>query len=202
MAPTIRIDDQVWALLKAHAEPLEDTPNDVLRRLLGISPPTARTKAARTRNVRDAVLSILQRTIQEDGDFELDEPSKTYVCFAPRSWDSERLLAGSRQSGRILIFFFENRENLRLYLEIQPGDERVRRSIHQAFLGRAPFTPRRKLTRVYTRVFRKDFLSVEDYAEHDDLNWIENRIRERWSEFKASDYPEIDQAVRTLSWDD
>lgn len=31
--PTIRIDDQVWAWLKQHAQPLEDTPNSVLRRI-------------------------------------------------------------------------------------------------------------------------------------------------------------------------
>src|SRR6266581_195117 len=31
--PTIRIDDEVWAWLKNHARPLEDTPNSVLQRI-------------------------------------------------------------------------------------------------------------------------------------------------------------------------
>ena len=31
--PTIRIDDEVWAWLKMHAQPLEDTPNTVLRKI-------------------------------------------------------------------------------------------------------------------------------------------------------------------------
>jgi negative regulator of replication initiation len=31
---TMRVDDEVWAFLKKHAEAFEDTPNDVLRRLL------------------------------------------------------------------------------------------------------------------------------------------------------------------------
>jgi hypothetical protein len=35
--PTIRIDDQVWTELKGKAEPFVDTPNDVLRRLLGLN---------------------------------------------------------------------------------------------------------------------------------------------------------------------
>jgi len=35
MAPTIRIDEEVWQWLKAKARPLEDTPNTVLRRLAG-----------------------------------------------------------------------------------------------------------------------------------------------------------------------
>ncbi len=34
--PTIRIDDEVWDELKQRAIPLEDTPNDVLRRVLGL----------------------------------------------------------------------------------------------------------------------------------------------------------------------
>ena len=36
MAPTIRIDDEVWEWLKQHARPLEDTPNSVLRRIAGL----------------------------------------------------------------------------------------------------------------------------------------------------------------------
>jgi len=36
MSPTIRIDDEVFDVLKSHAEPLVDTPNSVLRRLLGL----------------------------------------------------------------------------------------------------------------------------------------------------------------------
>jgi hypothetical protein len=34
--PTIRIDDEVWSFLQSKAVPLEDTPNDVLRRELKI----------------------------------------------------------------------------------------------------------------------------------------------------------------------
>jgi len=37
MSPTIRIDDEVFEALKAHAEPLVDTPNSVLRRLLSLA---------------------------------------------------------------------------------------------------------------------------------------------------------------------
>src|SRR5262249_31742425 len=36
MSPTIRIDDDVFDELKKHAEPFVDTPNTVLRRLLGL----------------------------------------------------------------------------------------------------------------------------------------------------------------------
>ncbi len=36
MSPTIRIDDQVWTWLKGLAQPFEDTPNSVLRRVAGL----------------------------------------------------------------------------------------------------------------------------------------------------------------------
>lgn len=38
MSPTIRVDDDVYAELKLHAEPFVDTPNSVLRRLLQLDP--------------------------------------------------------------------------------------------------------------------------------------------------------------------
>jgi hypothetical protein len=37
VTPNITIDDEVLALLKSHAEPFVDTPNTVLRRLLGLA---------------------------------------------------------------------------------------------------------------------------------------------------------------------
>jgi len=37
MSPTIRIDDDVFEELKANAEPFVDTPNTVLRKLLGLA---------------------------------------------------------------------------------------------------------------------------------------------------------------------
>jgi hypothetical protein len=40
MSPTIRIDGEVLEALKQHAEPFVDTPNTVLRRILGLSPGT------------------------------------------------------------------------------------------------------------------------------------------------------------------
>lgn len=59
--PTIRIDDEVWAWLKRHAQPFEDTPNSVLRRLAGLEtgrpssssqrahPPTDKASSGRSR---------------------------------------------------------------------------------------------------------------------------------------------------------
>lgn len=38
MSPTVRIDDEVYEKLKERAEPFVDTPNTVLRRVLGLDP--------------------------------------------------------------------------------------------------------------------------------------------------------------------
>jgi negative regulator of replication initiation len=39
--PTIRIDQDVWVFLQSKAKPFEDSPNDVLRRELGLNRPIA-----------------------------------------------------------------------------------------------------------------------------------------------------------------
>lgn len=43
MAPTIRVDDEVYAALQAEAQAFVDTPNTVLRRKLGLAPEAAMT---------------------------------------------------------------------------------------------------------------------------------------------------------------
>lgn len=42
MCPSIDIDDEVWEVIKRHAEPFVDTPNSVVRRLVGIDHATSR----------------------------------------------------------------------------------------------------------------------------------------------------------------
>lgn len=44
--PVIRIDDEVWEALRSRATPFEDTPNRVLRRLLGLAERRAKSSAA------------------------------------------------------------------------------------------------------------------------------------------------------------
>src|SRR5258707_7205002 len=65
MMPTIRVDDEIWALLKKHAEPLEDTPNDVLKRLLLGSATATRTSPSRSPAVSNSSASATFRPDQE-----------------------------------------------------------------------------------------------------------------------------------------
>lgn len=55
MAPTVRIDDEVYICLQEQARPFEDTPNSVLRRVLGLdsdAPPESVKPARRPSSVR------------------------------------------------------------------------------------------------------------------------------------------------------
>jgi hypothetical protein len=45
------VDDEVWEWLKSQAQPLEDTPNSVLRRVAGIDPPLAGVPRAAPRPI-------------------------------------------------------------------------------------------------------------------------------------------------------
>ena len=51
MAPVVRVDDEVWAWLKGHAQPFEDTPNSVLRRFAGLDKRTPK-EAPRSPNMQ------------------------------------------------------------------------------------------------------------------------------------------------------
>jgi hypothetical protein len=51
VSPTIRIDEEVFDELKKHAEPFIDTPNSVLRRLLGLSEARAATNGSSDRDL-------------------------------------------------------------------------------------------------------------------------------------------------------
>ena len=47
---SIRVDDEIYTLIRKHARPLADTPNSVLRRLLRLdtaNPPTKPKKGSR-----------------------------------------------------------------------------------------------------------------------------------------------------------
>jgi len=44
MCPTIRVDDEVYAALQAGAVPFQDTPNSVMRRVLGLRDADARSQ--------------------------------------------------------------------------------------------------------------------------------------------------------------
>jgi hypothetical protein len=74
MAPTIRVDDEVYALLQSKAEAFVDTPNTVLRRLLnlngGVAGPVG--SPARSPHMKPASSTKLARLLA-DGILHVDE---------------------------------------------------------------------------------------------------------------------------------
>jgi hypothetical protein len=70
MAPTIRIDDDVYSWLQQQARPFEDTPNTVLRRVAGLD--EAKLAAAKLSSLNTA--TSRQRTIKEESDNQTDPP--------------------------------------------------------------------------------------------------------------------------------
>jgi len=72
MSPTIRVDDEVYALLQARAEAFIDTPNTVLRRILDLEPTAGTTANRPERGGREGASRKLARMITE-GLIEADE---------------------------------------------------------------------------------------------------------------------------------
>lgn len=60
VSPTIQIDNEVFAELQKHAEPLIDTPNTVLRRVLGLKEPAAGVNGAHEANVMGEQLDVVE----------------------------------------------------------------------------------------------------------------------------------------------
>lgn len=72
MCPTIRVDDEVYALLQARGEAFVDTPNTVLRRILELEP-APRTTANRPRRGDGEGASRRLARMVHDGLLEKDE---------------------------------------------------------------------------------------------------------------------------------
>jgi hypothetical protein len=200
MSPTIRIDDEVFKMLQASAQPLVDTPNDVIRRLLRLD---GSSDGGGNSKIRYEIRRILDKLIDEDPDFELDHSTKALIKFAPKSWTSPQLRNSGAESGRILTFYFLNLEVLRLHLEIQPprdpSQQEIRARIHEVALSTPPFeVGRRELSPVYARIFRRDILGPEDYEQP--LDWIEEQVKRAFDSFKENDFPIIDKAVQGIEF--
>ena len=68
MAPTIRIDDEVYAWLQSQARPFEDTPNTVLRRIGGLGD-MKKAKSPRTRRPHEASMRTAHSQKMPQRDF-------------------------------------------------------------------------------------------------------------------------------------
>lgn len=86
MMPTIRIDDEVWKFLQSKARPFEDSPNDVLRRELGLGRSSNATSRSSFRAISepgriDLILPTSDYTNGTASGFELDGKKFTARTF-------------------------------------------------------------------------------------------------------------------------
>jgi hypothetical protein len=65
--PVLRVDDEVWAWLKAHAVPFEDTPNKVMRRIAGLSEATDGSVRPTPNQANEAVVSGMDKKTPQRG---------------------------------------------------------------------------------------------------------------------------------------
>jgi hypothetical protein len=154
-----------------------------------------------------AISGALLEMIGADPAFALDVSQKAVVRFVPDSWKDSPELQQSRgwtKTGRILLFEFFNSVSwhanaLALALTLGPGDEGVRRRIYEAAEKTgSPFRASPKgLHRRHQLLFWKEVLSTAEYDELD-LEAIQSRLREAWSEFKSEDLPPIKEAIDQL----
>ena len=59
---SIRIDDEVWEFIKSHAEPLEDTPNSVLRRVLRLPKRDSKSESSTSQDNRASLNQLLPKS--------------------------------------------------------------------------------------------------------------------------------------------
>jgi len=150
------------------------------------------------------IRALLEQLIKSDPALELDDCSKAYIRFAPLSWTSPHLWTGTgfTKSGRIVLFQFQNLpDSLKLTLSMGPGDPSVRSRIWETVrsLGDRIFSPIGSVDDKWCHPFLLDFLSPQDY-QPDDMESIEAKIRERMSSFKATQFPQIDKAIRAIEF--
>ncbi|MFE1397226.1 hypothetical protein ACFW53_04720 [Nocardiopsis dassonvillei] len=67
MSQVIRVDDEVYAALQERAQPFVDTPNDVLRRVLGLDPQDTESTDG-SENARGALADMIASGVLSPGE--------------------------------------------------------------------------------------------------------------------------------------
>jgi hypothetical protein len=152
--------------------------------------------------IKDALVRMIEADQRE---FRLVVPQKDWIRFYPVSWEKSELQRGTWDKCSMqLLFQFQNsspwnRNSLALGLWVGPGDENVRRRTYEtAAEAGSPFTPNPKgLSVGWAHLFWKEILSTADYGDPD-LEAVQSRVEEAWSEFKSNELPRIKQAIDQL----
>ena len=145
----------------------------------------------------------LKRLVEAVPDLQLDNCTKAFIRFCPKSWDGiPALHQGQRKagSGRLLLFEFKNTaDSLRLYLLIGPGPDAVRRKLFEAsqlhpevFRGAL-----KNLFRTSTTIWVRVFLARADYLDVSTEDLL-GKVKQEWERFVAHELPALTQAVEQI----
>jgi PD-(D/E)XK nuclease superfamily len=151
-----------------------------------------------------AIREILESLVQAEPSLDLDHCSKSYIRFAPKTWDKSELLLQGRgwtRSRRILLFEFGNyTDRLRLSLIIGPGLLDTRQKLMEMAQNRHPLKPASKsLGKMYNTIYVRDWLRAKDY-EDASIDDLEVEIQSKWSQFLEHDLPEIHEILQKREW--
>ena len=154
-----------------------------------------------SRRTKDDIYAYLQRLIQSDDRFVVDNPTKVFLRFALLEWDgpgfSNASTSGWTASRRHMIFeFVVGSDHLRLWLIVGPGkSERRHVLVEAARSGPDPFFANPSGNDRYTQLFIHDILTPRDFET---LSYEEmtDQIDQAWERFAQQEIPVI---VETMS---
>ena len=149
-------------------------------------------------HIRPYLIDWVQQTPGLILDVPVDQIGQSVVGFLPPKFDDlyeKGEQGGNWPSGRILLFeFIIRRNNLTVALTIGPGASDVRQHIydkvkqHKTQNSYSPFTPRPKLSGVYSRVYSNILLhemELDDMESTDIIDMLESRMKKIPDDIKA-----------------
>lgn len=147
------------------------------------------------------IKECLVEMIDKDPDLTLDDSTKSYIRFIPKTMDFiPKRGEGWTKTKRILLFEFNNNpKGVDLHLIIGPGQQEIREKIYDIAKGNLGVFNRakRSLTKVWFRVYAKSFLRSREY-EDKEVEEIRRLLEKRFERFKTSDLPKIENEIEKL----
>jgi hypothetical protein len=107
---TIRIDPEVWLALQKLAEPFVETPNDVLRRVLGLGDPAPSTKSDSPTGTEGGSLMNIPQALKQAG-IELQKEIGDKYMPVSRLRERAHELCGYPETSILPSDFCYNRKN-------------------------------------------------------------------------------------------
>jgi hypothetical protein len=132
----------------------------------------------------------------------LDSSSKSYIHFIPKNLDFiPHLGEGWTKSKRILLFeIYNSPEQVSLYLIIGPGPQEIRQELYEIAKKNTKLfnNASRTLTEQWFSIYKTQFLKKKE-IEDKEIDELSDIFKEKFTTFKKSELPEIEQEIRKYS---